>query len=381
MRIGHFFVGRTSLDRSGGAEKTVYYLSQWQARLGHEVELWSLTAKSVDPIENVEVYGYPPHKSRLRLPCPLIRHILDVKPDVVHMHSAYVPANYLLSRELRRRRIPYVITAHGNYSPHLLRRRPWLKMPYRLICELPIANNALFVHAIADRTDIVKYGVARPIVIAPNGLDVGETTKTSGNNHIRSRWPDLKDRGLCLFLGRLDIEQKGLDILIEAWRQVSRLNSKLALILVGSDWKGGESRLKAQVAALELKDSVKFWGNAGSEIKFDLLRESLMFLHASRWEAGIPFSVLEAMACRAPCIVTRAADPLGSIGCNRAGYNINGTSEDLAASILSLAELPEYKRAAMGEAALQIVQREFSWQQTAAILCKAYREHISLLKS
>jgi glycosyltransferase involved in cell wall biosynthesis len=381
MRIGHFFLGRSSLDCSGGTEKTVYYLSKWQAQLGHEVELWSLTAKSVYPIDRVAVHGFAPTGSRLVLPSALVNHILDFKPDIVHLHSAYIPANYLLSRQLRRKRIPYVITAHGNYSARLLRRRPWLKIPYRFLCELPIANNALFVHAIADQADIVKYGASSPIIIAPNGLDIGETTKTSGSNHILTRWPDLKGKQLCLFLGRLDIEQKGLDTLLEAWRQVSKLNSALALILVGSDWKGGKSRLRAQVAAHDIKDSVKFWGNAGSEVKFDLLRESLMFLHPSRWEAGIPFSVLEAMACRVPCILTRAADPLGSIGCNRAGYNVNGTSEDLAASILSLAELPEYKRAAMGEAALQIVQREFSWRQTATILCKAYREHISLLTS
>ena len=47
-----------------------------------------------------------------------------------------------------------------------------------------------------------------------------------------------------IYSGRIDIDQKGLDILIEAFARLAVINPELELVLMGPDWDGSIARLK-----------------------------------------------------------------------------------------------------------------------------------------
>src|SRR5215207_1500367 len=171
MRVAHFMVGRCNPDSANGIDKSVYYLSAAQAALGHDVSVFSVSPKPAIPIPGVEARTYAPPR-KLNLPArSLWRNLRDWHPDVVHIHSIYVPANALLARGLRHQGIPYVITPHGATCEQVLQRRPYVKRPYRALVERPTLNRAAFVHAIADQRSISDYGVISPVVVAPNGID------------------------------------------------------------------------------------------------------------------------------------------------------------------------------------------------------------------
>lgn len=99
-----------------------------------------------------------------------------------------------------------------------------------------------------------------------------------------------------LFLGRFDIAQKGLDLLLQAF-QKSAKDISYPLVIAG---KGpDEEKIKTMIAKLDLQDRVKIVGPAYGKKKFKLLSESLFVALPSRHE-GFSLFALEALASGLP---------------------------------------------------------------------------------
>jgi glycosyltransferase involved in cell wall biosynthesis len=377
MRILHFVIGRSSLESPNGVDKTIFYLSRSQAALGAEVAAFCISPKPVIPIAGVDVRNFPARPSPLRLPAAMRAALLEWKPDFIHLHAPWVPPNLAMARFARRHRIPYVITAHGNLAPRLLRRKPWFKLPYKYLFERPLFNRAAFVHAIADESAIRAFGVTRPIVTAPNGFDLDDVEPAGTDDDLLTTFPGLRGKKLFLFLGRLDIEQKGLDVLLEAFAKVGVANSDCHLVLAGPSWKDGRPRLELLARQLGISERLTFCGVVQGPRKFALIRECHAFLHPSRWEAGVPFAVMEALATGKPCIVSSAADPLGRLESAGAGIIANPQPESLASVMADLASATPERLKAMSRAAKGLVESDFNWKRSAEIIlnaCETYSE-------
>jgi glycosyltransferase involved in cell wall biosynthesis len=374
MRILHYVEGRCNPDTANGVDKTIYFLCREQARLGNEVHLISTTDKELVPLEGVTMHRIRPIRSPFSRPAAVSRLLDDLGPHVIHLHSAYVPGNVVLARMARARRIPYVVTPNGNCSATLLRRRPWLKIPYKYLLERPMMNRSAFVHSVGDTAQISGYGVTVPVVVGLNGMDLSCIPGDLDPRWIVRRYPEWVGRCVFVYIGRLDIEQKGLDLLLQAFAGLQSEHSGAALLLVGPEWQGSISRLEAMIGELGLDGAVKFHGPAFGQEKFELLRAADVFVHASRWE-GLPFAVVEAMAVGAACVVTRAADPAGLLEANHAGIVSEiSTSGFRAALAEALAAGPD-TRAALGRSARGVVEREMRWDHSAALVCEGYRKH------
>ena len=376
MRILHFLHGRCNPDSANGVDKTVYFLSTAQAALGNRVAVFSLTRKPPILIPGVLVKTYPPSRISFRLPNSLLRQLLKWQPDVVHLHSVYLPPNAVLSRWLHKKGIPYVTTPHGGLSRYGLRRRWYLKVPYRLLFELPALNCSLFIHAVTDANDIQNYGVRTPIVTAPNGLDLAVIPPNLNTNSLKSLFPQLRGKRVLLFLGRLDPFHKGLDLLLEGFALAQVEDA--VLVLVGPDWRGGKKTLEALAGKLGVASRVVFAGPVYQKKKFDFLASTDVFVHCSRWE-GIAFAVLEAAAVGRPCLVTRAADPCGMLERYQAGIVVESQASKIAKGIRQLANKSSGELQAMGASARQMVEVEFSWERIAKVLTEAYVAPPSML--
>ncbi|MFF9912671.1 glycosyltransferase [Streptomyces sp. NPDC013457] len=99
-----------------------------------------------------------------------------------------------------------------------------------------------------------------------------------------------------LFLGRIDIWVKGLDLLLEAY---SLSRPPLPLVLAGSGTQGEERKLAALLAAHP--GSVRWVGFAGEELKRDLLRNSAFLVMPSRRES-FGLVALEGMSYGKPVV-------------------------------------------------------------------------------
>jgi glycosyltransferase involved in cell wall biosynthesis len=375
MKIIHIFPHVLNPDRADGVAKGVYYLSQSQGKAGHRVYVYSLKGKTRVLPNGQRVDAFAPARHPFAPPPDLTKAIEAVEPDVVHLHSVFVPANVALGRWLRRAGIKYAVSPHGGLSPSGLKRRGILKRVFKLFLEGLYWDRASFVHATSDtEADFIKrYGIKAPVVLAPHGCDSGDWPEpwSLDTGYLEAAYPQAKEKLVFLFLGRLDPFHKGLDILLEAYSSVPEIRERSLLILVGPDWRGRGSTLGPLVRALGLEEKVIFAGPRYGKEKFDLLARCDIFVHPSRWE-GMPFSVLEALAMGKPCLITRAVDFGDFFLKYHVGLQVDASGDALAHAIRWFASLPPGELRAMGAAAREAALQEFTWTRTAATLCEAY---------
>ena len=376
LTILHSVRGRCNPDSANGVDKTIYYLCREQARQGHQVHLLSQTTKDVIEVPGVTVHRVGLWDNPLGAPVEVRKIVGRVKPDVAHFHSMNIPSNVGLGRYLQRQGIGYVVTPNGNCARRVLSRRPWLKIPYKILFERPFMNAALFVHSVGDEDEILDYGVKVPLIDAPNGIDTADLPPPPDHNLILEKYPEWEGRRLLIFVGRLDRQQKGLDRLLDALVELGPDRESLGILLVGPDWKGSKAILEAQIADGGLGAGVKFYGPAFGDEKYDLIRSAECFLHPSRWE-GMPFAVIEAMAAGQFCFVSNRADPGGWLERENAALVIE--SEDDGALLGGLQricamgddEVEEFKMRSM-----QVLKEHFGWSGISAKICAGYRQHL-----
>ncbi len=379
LRIAHFALGRTNPEAADGIDKTVYHLSRTQAALGHRVRLFSITSKPAIPVPGVEVSTYPSivppgilvsprlrdvliWRSPLNLPRRLSSDLFAWGPDLLHLHGVHILQHFRLAHQARRYGVPYCVTIHGMLSRKAEARRPRLKRAVAVF-QRPFLNHAAFVHALTEceEGELRDYGVTAPIVVAGNGIDPQD---------LPAPREPVEDSVLkFLFLGRLDPEQKGLDLLIDGFARSDL--SRAQLSFVGPDWRGGQSTLEARAAHLGLTDRVRFLGPATGPRKRDLLAQADVFVHTSRWE-GVAFSVLEAAAMGRPLLLTRAADPRGRFERASAAIVVSPEPASIAEGLHEFARITPADRSSMGARARRVVETEFTWPAAAQQLLQAY---------
>jgi len=392
MKIAHFLLGRCNPESANGIDKTVYYLSKAQASLGHNVTVLSLTHKPPIPIEGVIVKIFKPRalpfrlpngylkdllewRSPFNLPSELVKELLTWKPDIVHLHFVYIPQNVILAHYLKTANIPYCVTIHGGLSSGSLKRHWYIKIPFRILFDQRYLNEAAFIHAISDMDikGLKLYGIKNNNVVkVPNGIEVESLPRNVDATLLERRFPQVAGKRVFMFLGRLDPQQKGLDLLLQAWH-LANLNN-VVLVFVGPDWRGKRKDLEALIRQLKIESQVIFAGPVYSREKFDLLAGADVFVHTSRWEAGVPFSVLEALAIGKPCFVSTEASPGGIISRYRVGLVVKPQVEDIANGLRYFASLSQAELSNMGENARKLVASEFNWRNIAKTLVDAYKD-------
>lgn len=164
--------------------------------------------------------------------------------------------------------------------------------------------------------------------------------------------PSPRTENVVVSIGRLH-DQKGIDMLLDAWAETAPLHPDWRLRIYGSG--EDEEILKKQCTALGLDDSVDWMGRT-SDVPA-ALRGGSVFVLSSRGE-GFPLAVMEAMAAGVPCAAFDCAPGVHEI--------IRDGEDGLLATLGNTGELARHLdtlmsdkslRDAMGEAARVNVQR------------------------
>ncbi|WP_430472566.1 glycosyltransferase [Thalassospira lucentensis] len=125
-----------------------------------------------------------------------------------------------------------------------------------------------------------------------------------------SRMKYVSDRPFVLAVGRLN-KQKAYDVLLEAFAEFLTANAEWNLVILG---EGPEySHLQRLICDFGLEDCVFMHGYKDP---FAYYRTAQMMVQASRYE-GLPNTVLEAMSCACPVIVTDSQTGLKGIVTDR----------------------------------------------------------------
>ncbi len=128
------------------------------------------------------------------------------------------------------------------------------------------------------------------LAVIPNGVssECVRLEVTPGNRHI-------------LFLGRIDVEQKGLDLLLEALALIAA-SLPLPVILAGGGDPAQEAYVDRRIHALHLADQVRRVGRVQGAAKDRLFRDAAFLAMPSRFEAS-PLVMIEAFCYRLPVVL------------------------------------------------------------------------------
>ena len=303
----------------GGVANGVLGLAEAQAQLGAEVAIASATVDGQPLYERMRVsdrmrlLSWTPRWDlrlpglRLRgLPAEAVGELKSFEPDVVHVHGEFNPDNIWAARIFD---TPLILSPQGAFHPVALgKSRRIGKRLYINFARRTFYRRLQSFHALspAEATHINALLGNVPTYCVPQGPSISVFPSNGPEPSIRKKG-DSPIR--FLFVGRLDIFTKGLDILLCAFSQtlMAMPAQELELVLVGPDWKGGRKRLKAQAERLSCAERVMFTGALpGAKVR-SILETSDIYTHISRYE-GLPKSIAEALLAGKPAILSSETD-------------------------------------------------------------------------
>jgi len=217
----------------------------------------------------------------------------------------------------------------------------------------------------AGAEEIVRYQLpADRIRGIPNGVDLLRFPAQS--------WPDVarSDALRMLFVGRLSRE-KGLDVLLEALRQV-KCRVSVSLRIVGSGPELGS--LRAQTVAAGLDPMVEFCGPQHEVIAHYAWSEVVVL--PSHFE-GMPNVVLEAMACARPVLGTRIDGTADLIAEGSGGWLVPSRDPVALAQRVEQIANERVSLASIGLVGRRIAETKYSIARVASMYLCEYEAMLS----
>ncbi len=300
MRIGFLIYG--SLDTLTGGYLYDRILVQGLTRLGHEVEVISLT---FGPYLRRLVLGVSPS---------LYRRLLAGRFDILIQDELCHPSLFLINQRLRRQAgPPLVALVH-----HVLCREPrhrWHNMLLAVAERCFLSSVDGFIHnsETTRRTVAALVDHHRPQVIAyPAGDRFASPLSVEAISSRAHRPGPLK----LLFLGNVT-PRKGLLPLLKALAGVNRNVWHLSIV-GGLDFDTAHAARAGQLSRqLGLSDVVRFLGPLSNNELVEILSASHLFCMPYAYE-GFGIAILEAMAFGLPAIGCRDG---GAVETIRQGTN------------------------------------------------------------
>ncbi|MBE6050949.1 MAG: glycosyltransferase [Clostridium sp.] len=261
---------------------------------------------------NVKDY---PTKKLIDLPQPFS------KPDLVVFEEFHKVEFLNFAKQLKNNNIPYVIVPRSQLTAQYMKNKRIKKLVGNILLFNRFLNNATAIQYLskAEKEDSASHDHKIESFILPNGILVDYKKKNRDNNKITG-----------VFVGRYNIYQKGLDILIEAIKHVKKdlIDNNIVFNLYGPDERtGNKSDVEALVKEANVSEVVKVFSEVYDDKKREVLSNADFFVHTSRYE-GMPMSVLEALAYGLPCILSKGTNMTEEIKSYNAGWDAGSSVED-----------------------------------------------------
>lgn len=301
--IGHKYVP----SREGGVEIVVDELSTRMVAQGHEVtifnrkrkeyphidsykgckveEIYTINKKSLDAI----VYAYFATRRAKKL-------IKKGLVDVVHFH-AEGPCYFLyrLPKPGKRNGCKVVVTIHGldwqrgkwgGFASKILKKGEQNAVKYAdEIIVLSKNNQKYFKETYNRETTYIPNGIQKPI---PHEPEI-----------IKEKW-GLDKNSYILFLARI-VPEKGLDYLIDAWKQIEGTTDKKLVFAGGSSHS--DEYFNSVMAKIKDDETIVTTGFVQGQTLQELYSNAFLYVLPSDIE-GMPMSLLEAMSYGNKCLVS-----------------------------------------------------------------------------
>jgi glycosyltransferase involved in cell wall biosynthesis len=299
----------------------------------------------------------------------------ELKPDVVHLHS---PVGLLLVQALRACKsleIPVVLDSHLCYFN--LRPYGWLKRRYYDLHRkfvFPRYRNQ--IKALLPLTPESGDLLERELGL-DHKLMVHNTLGTTADQFVRDLEPrnEIRDNlqisqsaHVVMFVGRV-VPEKRVETLIKAFASVNP--SETHLVVVGPVAESYKQSLTA-VADEESRERITFTGG----VDHDDLPKYFSAADIGVWPGDGAISIIDAMACSLPVIITRTESTSHLISSGSGVVFTEGDSEDLSRVLGDLLS-DQSKLTAMSGLSRQAVESVFDWPRVASRTIEIYKDVLS----
>jgi glycosyltransferase involved in cell wall biosynthesis len=387
MKILHVIANLA--PRYGGPSQACWEMARAVARLGHEVSIYTTNqdgpgelAVPVDgPVwrDGVEVRYFPIQTPRFwgtSLPLALALRRKVPASDLVHIHSLYLFHDLVAGHWCRCFAVPYLMRPHGTLDPFIYRRHRRRKRLMEHLFEHRNIRQAAALHftTAAEAELAAPFTFQTPSLVVPLGINFEDFAVLPEPGEFRRRYPDIGDRQLILFFGRINFK-KGLDILAQAFGAVARRRPDVHLVIAGPDNEGWGARVRTWLGEQGVLDRTTFTGMLLGPEKLAVLRDASLFVLPS-YSENFGLAVIEAMAAGLPVIISDQVNIWPEVQAGEAGRVIPVDPEALAAQILDLLDEPEAARR-LGQQGRSLVQARFQWPEIARSLAGAYERIIA----
>jgi glycosyltransferase involved in cell wall biosynthesis len=233
------------------------------------------------------------------VPAALREEVRAFSPDVVHAHAEFNPDNVWAVRIAREAVV--VLSPQGAFDPGVFRKsRTRSKRAYVRAARPLLYGRLDAFHALSPREEAQAHTVAPgvPTYVVPQGGGPAATADPIAPA-ARSATTEL------VFVGRIDVYTKGLDVLVKALAAVGSgpAAASVRLTLVGPDFRGGRAVLEDLAAELGVADGLAFTGALPGADVARVIDQSDGAVLVSRHE-GLSLAATEALVRGKPLVLS-----------------------------------------------------------------------------
>ncbi len=355
-----------------GVIKAVHGLAAGLVETGVDVTILCENAESsvyqADAGYTVRCFANPDHnKAYSRLSQSLCEFVAAADyPVIALLNGIFNPSVYRMSRELLKANIPYIAAPHDPYHPEIFRRRRLTKTIYWHLFESRLLRQAACVQVLDIRHTewLRRLKVATPVIECQNGFFLEDLKAIPEPTY------GDKETTQLLFLGRLDTHNKGIDLLIEAFRAVNDSHPATHLTIKGPDW-GDKDRVVNMIASANLQSRITLEGPTYDTRSTVIIANHDIFCLPSRFE-GFGLSALEAMLAGRVLLVTDIAGISPHVRASDCGVVVEPTVASVRQGLLQLfdrrSQWPK-----MGLRGRQYAMANLRWKNIADKVAADYR--------
>lgn len=355
-----------SISRSnGGPSRSVQGLVAGLNSAG--VEAWLLTLQKCEKpwVEGVShfVNGKP-----------LENVLLQIKPQIVHLHGIWDLELHRCAVICRRWNIPYVIAPRGMLEPWSLQQKwlkkriaRWLYQDRDLKCA-----SALHATAESESEQFRRLGFKNPVIISPNGVNVPNIDFDKKQSSLELELQTRTDKPKrALFVSRMH-PKKGVRELVDAWNMIRPKDwvCELVYTVSGEFEKEYETRVKERVNELGLSDQFVFTGALNDDEKWKAYARADLFVLPT-YSENFGIVVAEALWASVPVITTKGT-PWAELNERVCGWWINIGVEPFADAIRKAMSLDSVNLHEMGVRGHALVEEKYTWNAVVKAMIKGY---------
>lgn len=361
MRVHHIF--SNIFDKTKGPANSVPALCKGLAERGIDVTLHTLGQHATEERGAYTVRTHPAERGPRGLgrSSSLYKALRQAarNVEILHTHSLWTLPTLYPHWVSRGTSCHVVVSPRGTLAPWALSRSRWKKRLMWTLATKRALTSASCLHATAESEcrQFRDNGLRNPVAIIPNGIAMPS---------LRPR--DLQARKQLLFLGRIH-PNKGIDLLLHAWKLVEGEFGDWDLRIVGPDNNGYLAEMQALARSLRVKRVVFSGGLVGVK-KDEAFRLADLFILPSHSES-FGLAIAEALSHGIPAIVTKGA-PWQALEKEQCGWWIDIGVQSLVNCMRHAMKLPQRVREEMGARGRSWVDKEYSLSRTAEMMHQTY---------